>query len=347
MEDLITPNQAFWKGKKVLVTGHTGFKGTWLCFWLKSLGCDILGISSSDYPQTFIIREPENLVRTSLNLDINSSNFHKAVEDFQPEIVFHLAAQSLVSNGHLNSLDTFKTNVSGGIVLLEILEKVESIKVCIFVTTDKVYKSDGDMPFVETSQLGGSDPYSTSKAVIEMIIESCKLRSGLKIATVRSGNVIGGGDISRTRLIPDIVNAWQNDSRLYLRNTEGIRPWMHVLEPLRGYILMAEYLGRTNVDKLAMNFGPSFEDHVKVAEIAKLACAMLSIEFEKGNPSKNYRETEMLQINASKARETLSWYPQWGWEKATEMAIRWYQDYYFGLSIDYLFSRDLNEYLET
>jgi CDP-glucose 4,6-dehydratase len=347
MEELVLPNKVFWEGKKVLITGHSGFKGSWLCYWLKSLGCDILGISSADYPQTFIAKESKDLVAASLNLDINSTNFYSAVKDFQPEIVFHLAAQSLVSTGHLNSLDTFKTNVSGGISILEILEEIESIKVCIFVTTDKVYKSDKIMPFLETSELGGSDPYSVSKAAIEMIIESCKFRSGLKIATVRSGNVIGGGDISKSRLIPDIVNAWKNSSRIHLRNGDGIRPWMHVLEPLRGYILMVEHLDRNSTTKIAMNFGPTLDNHVKVTEIAKHACELLNIEFESGNPSENYLEAEILQIDASKAEHILGWSPIWGWEKSTDIAIRWYQDYYLGKPIDYLLSRDLNEYLKS
>jgi CDP-glucose 4,6-dehydratase len=347
MEDLVFPNQAFWKGKKVLITGHTGFKGSWLCYWLKSLDCNILGVSSANYPQTFIAQVPKDLVSTSLNLDINSSKLYEVVKEFQPEIVFHLAAQSLVSTGHLNSLDTFKTNVSGGISILEILDEVESIKVCIFVTTDKVYKSKGIMPFLETSELGGSDPYSVSKAAIEMIIESCKFRAGLKIATVRSGNVIGGGDISTSRLIPDIVSAWKNESKLYLRNGNGIRPWMHVLDPLRGYILMAEHLHQNSTAKIAMNFGPSLDNHVKVAEIAKHACELLNIEFENGNPRDNHLETEILQINASQAEHILGWLPIWGWQKSTDMAIRWYQDYYNGKSIDNLLSRDLNEYLKS
>lgn len=347
MANLVNPDQTFWKGKKVLVTGHTGFKGRWLSHWLTSLGCVVLGVSKGDYPQTFISEAPRDLLGASLNLDINSRKFRHAVVDFQPEIVFHMAAQSLVSMGYLEPLGTYRTNVAGGIAILEILDEIESIHTCIFVTTDKVYKPEGAMPFLETSELGGSDPYSKSKAMIEMIVESCNFRKGLRIATVRSGNVIGGGDISSTRLLPDIVRAWQTKKILNLRNSNGVRPWMHVLEPLRGYLLMAQFLDQKNIDMPAMNFGPSQQNHVKVAEIADLACGLLGVKIANEKSTASHHETGLLKINASRAEEILKWNPYWGWEKATTNSIRWYQDYYLGCPVEDLFHRDLTEYLQN
>jgi len=346
MAELVAPNEAFWNGKTVLLTGHTGFKGRWLYHWLTSLGCVVLGVSKGDYPETFISGAPRDLLGSFLDLDINSSKFRDVVREFQPEIVFHMAAQSLVSTGYLDPLGTYKTNVSGGIAILEILNEIESISTCIFVTTDKVYKSEGTMPFLETSELGGSDPYSKSKAMIEMIIESCNFRKGLSIATVRSGNVIGGGDISSSRLLPDVIRAWQTNKNLHLRNSNGVRPWMHVLEPLRGYLLMAQYLDQKHVDRIAMNFGPSQVNHVTVTEIADFACQLLGVKIANETAAPNHHEAGLLKINASKAEEILDWQPFWGWEKATTNSIHWYQNYYLGYPLEQLFDRDLTEYLQ-
>ena len=236
----------FFRGRRVLITGHTGFKGSWLTFWLARLGADITGISLAPVkdPNLFSLADIESLCDHHIcdirDLEGVTSIIHKV----QPEIVFHLAAQPLVRASYREPVDTFSTNIMGSVNLLDALRHVECVKSIVMVTTDKVYHNQEQLyPYTEEDRLGGVDPYSASKAASELVIasyrESYLINKGVAVSTARAGNVVGGGDWSEDRLIPDAVNAWQGNDILEIRRPDAIRPWQHVLEPLFGYMQLA------------------------------------------------------------------------------------------------------------
>ena len=258
------PNPSFWQNKRVLVTGQSGFKGSWMVIWLQQMGAKVCGVSlpPQTAPNLFTLASIEALCEESHFCDIrDAKHLENTMAAFQPDIVFHLAAQALVRASYADPLDTFATNVMGTAHLLEAIRLISDVKVALMITTDKVYKNrEWIWPYREEDPLGGHDPYSAGKAASEMVIESY-YQSFLKhqdkaIASVRAGNVIGGGDWSADRLIPDAIRAWQNKQVLNIRNPEAIRPWQHVLEPLSGYLLLAEKLWQNPEKTGAYNFGP-------------------------------------------------------------------------------------------
>lgn len=254
----------FWAGKKVLVTGHTGFKGSWLTFWLEKMGAVVCGVSLDPNTRPSLWDELKpHLKAHDFRGDIRGESWKEFVSKFRPEIVFHLAAQPLVVSGWEDPLLTYDTNVSGTANLLQELNQIESVKVILVVTTDKVYLLDGlKTSRDENSSLGGKDPYAVSKVCVELMVASWPVSENIRIATARSGNVIGGGDWARDRLIPDIVRAAFSDELLDVRLPHAIRPWQHVLEPLYGYLLMAESLFSGQTDLRKINFGPSSQNQV-------------------------------------------------------------------------------------
>jgi CDP-glucose 4,6-dehydratase len=343
------PSQTFWSGRKVLLTGHTGFKGIWMSHWLRFLGAEVMGLSYSGYESTVLYKSP-SLVTAEIDNDLLSRKWQEKVTDFAPEIVFHLAAQSLVYSGFLDPVKTFETNTVGSLHVLELLKRVPSIKTILITTTDKVYRiNSGEKPRVETDPIGGSDPYSASKGTVELMAHAWPLGGNQKIFTVRSGNVIGGCDASPKRLLPDLVSAWKADQPVTLRSPLGIRPWLHVLEPLRGYLVLAERANQFASSREAFNFAPSASDHVNVGAIAERAFNVLPKrgEFKVAQSlTEEFPETLELLLDATKARDLLDWKPVWNWKTAVDRTLEWYIDFYDGKNPESLFQRDLEAHIK-
>ena len=324
-----------YKGKKVLVTGHTGFKGSWLISWLEELGAEVTGFSLA--PNT----EPSHysLIKGSWKSVIgdirNASIINDTVDQIQPEIVFHLAAQPLVNRSYVNPLETFETNITGTINLYEAIRKVKSVKALVNVTTDKVYhNNEWIWGYRENDRLGGYDPYSTSKACVELVHDSYQKsffkEVGIQCATARAGNVIGGGDWSEDRLIPDIVKAAHEKKETPIRNPQSVRPWQHVLDPLSGYLLLGQHLLEIN-EKVneGWNFGPSIEDCLSVKEILTLFSKNWDeIKWKDLSDSKKLHETNLLRLDCSKAHQQLQWKPIWNIDEAIKNTALWYKDFY-------------------
>ena len=326
-------NTSFWDGKKVLVTGHSGFKGSWITLLLKYLGAEVCGVSSSILNNNQELFLALNLDDSCLShdIDIRDKNISKIFHDFKPDIVFHLAAQPLVRASYEIPFDTYDINVMGTLNILENIRKSRSVTASVMITTDKCYENkEWVWGYKETDRLGGFDPYSSSKACAELLIKSFQNSyesESLAISSVRAGNVIGGGDLSSDRLLPDIYRAIVSKQKIKLRNPMAIRPWQHVLEPLIGYLMVAEDLfesGHQNND--AWNFGPRATDIRTVAEIAKLFAGEWDVDniVEEKN-SQHYHEANMLSLDSTKANSKLNWQPIWNVEVAIKKTAEWYK----------------------
>lgn len=331
-------NQEFWKGRRVFLTGHTGFKGAWLTMWLHYLGAEVAGyaLKAPTDPSLCELCSIDTLLDTEHHADVrNLEHLESAVQEFQPEIIFHLAAQSLVQESYRSPVDTYSTNVMGTVNILECIRRCNSVKAAIMVTSDKCYENrEWIWGYRENDRLGGFDPYSNSKACAELVTAAYRQSffesNEPAIASVRAGNVIGGGDWAEHRLIPDCIRAFLNNERVTLRNPSAIRPWQHVLEPLSGYILLAEQL-MLNRERFSgpWNFGPGDEGLRPVSWIAeKLA------EFWPESAHCVYEpdvtlghETRCLKLNSGKAREQLHWKPRWDLEFALKKIIGWTEEY--------------------
>ena len=348
------PDSNFWRGKKVFVTGHTGFKGAWLCFWLHSMGAQVTGVAlpPDTEPSLFKLLGLENIVSSAF-LDIrNHSQLAEAIQTSEAEVVFHLAAQALVREGYKNPLSTFETNFGGTANLLEALRGNSAARVAVIVTTDKVYKNlESDAPFVETDELGGRDPYSASKAAAELLVESYResyFRSqGLAIATARAGNVIGGGDWSPERLIPDCIKAWSAGETVEIRMPEAVRPWQHVLDPLAGYLVLAQKLWEDPALASSYNFGPDAEGSASVREAVNMAQkkwgnadALVKFGTEKQGP----KESEILRLNNARARAALGFDPLWPLGTAISRSVDWYKSARDGKPASLLCATDIDAY---
>jgi CDP-glucose 4,6-dehydratase len=344
----------FYKNKKVFITGHTGFKGSWLAFILDSIGAEVTGYSLE--PNT----EPSLFKSLSFSKKFNSiigdirdkENFKKSIKSSSPEFIFHLAAQPLVIESHKNPEDTFSTNFNGTLNLLEILKELNSNIQVVFITTDKVYENlELGVPFLETDKLGGKDPYSASKAASEILIESYKQSffkdSNINIAVARAGNVIGGGDWSENRLIPDIIKAKQENTSLHIRNPKAIRPWQHVLESLFGYLNLGIRLSEDPKKYSSQwNFGPEIEDSITVENILNIGKELQTVGDIIYQESQLV-EAQSLKLNISKAKEKLGFKPNWDAEKAIINTFKWYNSFYQGhSSANDLINKDLSNYLK-
>ena len=302
----------FWKKKKVLITGHTGFKGRWLSVFLEILGANVHGLSiRSDDKRIFY-----SLLDRNYYCDIkNFNNLKKIINKIQPEIIFHLAAQSLVLPGYKKILDTYSTNFMGSINLLEIAKHVKKTKAILITTTDKVYKNyKNNIEFTEESELGGKDPYSASKAALEVAIQSfieVSMHREIRIASLRAGNVIGGGDYAKNRIMTDLINfELKNKKKLEIRNPDSIRPWQYVLDVVSGYIKLAENLYKSEKFIGSYNFGPDQRlKKVKVKEIVEIFKNLTEtkknkITFNKNNLS-NSKEEKTIYLNNKKVKKIL------------------------------------------
>jgi CDP-glucose 4,6-dehydratase len=346
------PNATFWHGKRVLLTGHTGFKGSWLTLWLHRLGADVTGISLPPMMTPNLHAEAKvDVVCRSHFCDIRDvSAFAELLRAARPEIVFHLAAQPLVYAGYRAPLTTFETNVMGTVHVLEALRALDSARVAVMVTTDKVYR-DGSSPrpYSEEDPLGGYDPYSASKAACEIVIASyrdCFLATqGVGVASARAGNVIGGGDWSEDRLIPDAVRAWRAGQALELRRPQAIRPWQHVLEPLYGYLTLAQALWERPALAGAYNFGPDSGEAVAVRDLIELARAAYGEgEVRYSDASEGPHESAWLALDIAKARNVLGVSPTLTLVQAVTRTMAWYRAHKDGADARRLCEADIADF---
>jgi len=332
-------NQVFWKNKKVLITGHTGFKGAWLSLWLQNLGAKVIGISL-DSPTTPSLYEQANVAKgmISLRQDIrNGEAIKQLFQQHKPEIVFHLAAQPLVRLSYREPVETYEINVMGTLHVLEGIRSVDSVRSAVMITTDKCYQNkEWVWGYRETDTLGGHDPYSSSKGAAELLISSYRnsyfpqdkySEHKTAIASARAGNVIGGGDWAEDRLIPDIIKAFKNNETVIIRNPKSTRPWQHVLEPLSGYLKLAEQLEK-NGDQYAeaWNFGSAEIDARPVQWIVE---KMAKLWGENANwindKSEHPHEANYLKLDCSKAHMKLNWYPRWDLSETLLRIVEWHK----------------------
>lgn len=326
---------AFWAGRRVFVTGHTGFKGGWLALCLHYLGARVTGfaLEPSTTPDFFSQAEVARALAGDHRGDIRDrAPFERAVKDAAPEIVFHLAAQALVRESYRNPLETFATNVMGTAHLLEALRGVSGVQAAVVVTSDKCYRNDGKTySFAEGDALGGDDPYSASKAGAEIVTHAYKasfpaggsLPALPPTVTARAGNVIGGGDWSADRLVPDCIRAFNKGEPVTLRNPEAVRPWQHVLEPVYGYLLLAERLAKGRDMPAEWNFGPGAESHASVATVAGTIARHCGGKVVHQADNSGMKEAQVLRLDSSRAH-SLGWHPAWPLDKALSETARWY-----------------------
>jgi CDP-glucose 4,6-dehydratase len=323
---------AFWAGKRVFVTGHTGFKGSWLCLWLQDLGATVTGFALPP-PTNPSLFEIANVAKgmTSIIGDIrDASAFSHAITTAQPEIVIHMAAQPLVRYSYENPVETYSTNVMGLVNVLEAIRKTPSIKAVVNVTTDKCYENrEWDWGYRENEALGGHDPYSSSKGCAELVSAAYRQSYCLPIATARAGNVIGGGDWADDRLIPDILRSIEAGQPVNIRNPHAIRPWQHVLEPLSGYLALAQNLYQYGpAFAEAWNFGPRDEDAKPVQWIVENLTKIWGEDarWQLDSDSANHpHEAHYLKLECSKAKAQLGWKPRWDLSQALEKIMSWHQ----------------------
>lgn len=328
-------HQMFWKDKKVLITGHTGFKGSWLSLWLQMLGAKVVGFSLEPptQPNLFSLANVE-CDMTSVIGDIRDlKSLASLFQVHQPEIVFHLAAQPLVRLSYENPVETYSTNVMGLVHLLECIRSTSSVRAVVNVTTDKCYENkDWLWGYRETDRLGGHDPYSNSKACAELVtaaFHASYFNNKTKIATARAGNVIGGGDWAKNRLVPDVINACITGSPVTLRYPEAIRPWQHVLEPLHGYLLLAErlYFDQESYSG-GWNFGPNENDVRSVGWVVEFILKTWGASYQwKQDQGEQPHEARLLKLDCSKAKSLLHWCPIWNLETGLKKTVDWYLAY--------------------
>lgn len=328
-----------YEGKKVFLTGHTGFKGTWMVLLLKQLGAEVKGYSLPPVEHNALYHQ----VRAELHCDSvigdirNREKLHREIDKFQPDFIFHMAAQALVIDSYINPVETFQTNVMGTVHVLDAMRELKNPCKGIMITTDKVYENkEREAPYVEHEALGGYDPYSNSKACCELAISSYRLsffnpeqydEHKMSVASVRSGNVIGGGDWSENRIIPDIARALSSDEIILVRNPDSVRPWQHVLDPLHGYLVLGAKMQEDPVEfASAFNFGPEPEERMTVKELVDAAIDIWgSGNFDiSANPNKLH-EAGLLRLDISKAKSTLDWKPKYNAKQAVQETIAWYK----------------------
>ena len=359
-------NSSFWAGRRVLLTGHTGFKGSWLSLWLVRLGAEVFGYSLAPEGHCSLFNElglPQKFDRCHHHLgDLRDFQaLQELVDQVQPEVVLHLAAQPLVRRSYRDPLGTWYTNVQGSLHVLEALKPLQHHCAVVMVTTDKVYANlEWDFGYREEDRLGGHDPYSASKAAAELAIASWRdsfYGSGsyqtphLAIATARAGNVIGGGDWAEERIVPDAMRALALGKPISVRSPDATRPWQHVLEPLGGYLLLAERLagagsGSANTYATAFNFGPALEANRSVRELVEAALQLWPGSWQDLSDPAAPHEAGRLNLQIDKAHHQLSWAPRWDFATTIARTVAWYQAVHEGAEALDCCLADLEAYQE-
>jgi len=354
-------NKLFWKDKNVVITGHTGFKGSWLSLWLQEMGANVIGVSldpptnPSIYEQARVGEHMQSLRADVRDLD----NIKKIFKEYKPEVIFHLAAQPLVRYSYHEPVETYQTNVMGTLNILEAIRSIDSVRSAVMITTDKCYENrEWDWGYRENEPMGGHDPYSSSKGCAELLISSYRdsyfpvtghSKHKTAIASVRAGNVIGGGDWAEDRLIPDIIRSVLSKDLVHIRNPNSIRPWQHVLEPLGGYLVLAEKLFVSGEEYAeAWNFGPKEEDAKSVQWIVdkmiKLWGSDASWVVDDGE---HPHEANYLKLDCSKAHAKLGWWPKWSLEDALEKIVEWHKEEKKGSDMKLFSLNQIENYMQT
>lgn len=333
----------FYRGKKVLVTGHTGFKGSWLSIWLNELGAEVVGVALDPYSEkdNYVLSGIGSKMKADVRADIRDGKRLKEIfAEYQPEIVFHLAAQPLVRLSYEIPVETYETNVMGTIHVMEAIRTTKSVKVGVMITTDKCYdNNEQEEGYVETDPFGGYDPYSSSKGACEVAIQSWRRsyfnpadygkKHTVSLASVRAGNVIGGGDWALDRIIPDCIRALESDRPIDIRSPKAVRPWEHVLEPLSGYMMLAQKMwNEPTIYCEGWNFGPEAESVSTVWEVA----TALTQNYGKGKLQDSsdpnaVHEAKLLMLNISKAKTRLGWKPRMDMKQCMALVADWYKRY--------------------
>ena len=350
-------NLKIFKNKKILITGHTGFKGSWLSLWFKSLGADVMGVSIDipTKPSHFKLINLEKKIKNKFVDITDLKKLKKIFVTFKPDYVFHLAAQSLVKKSYKNPLFTYYTNAIGTLNVMESLVSLRNNCIAVIITSDKSYKNlEIERGYKETDVLGGADPYSASKASAELIIQSyfksyLNDKKNIRIAVARAGNVIGGGDWSEDRLIPDCVRSWSKNEKVIIRNPDSTRPWQHVLDALYGYIILSINLRKNiKLNGQAFNFGPSMNNNYKVIDVLKLVKKLWqNILWKIIKVKRREFESSLLKLNSSKANSILKWRCNLSFKESIYFTTEWYRYFYTKKKNMYDFStKQINLYVK-
>lgn len=349
-------NAAFWRGRRVFLTGHTGFKGGWLSLWLAELGAEVHGyaLAPPTEPNFFTVSALEKRLASSVIADIrDAQTLERAMQAARPEVVLHLAAQPLVRHSYTEPVETYSVNVMGTINLLEAVRKSPGVRAVVNVTTDKCYENrEWVWPYRENEALGGFDPYSSSKACSELATAAWRRSfldaAGVRLASARAGNVIGGGDWAADRLVPDFLRALDGGRPLVVRSPLATRPWQHVLEPLSGYLALAEKLCADGGDCAeAWNFGPDEADARPVQWIVETLCARVPGAAWQRDAAPQPHEAHTLRLDSAKAHARLGWRPRWNLSRALEATLDWHQAWKAGTDMAGFSLRQIRAYAAT
>lgn len=346
-------NAAFWRGRRVLLTGHTGFKGGWLATWLKELGAELtgFGLPAPPAPSMFEAAHVADGI-ASLEGDVRDPDaVRDAVRRARPEVVLHLAAQPLVRLSYRQPVETFAANLLGTVHVLDAVRQTGDVRVVLCVTTDKVYENRGlERGYAEDDELGGHDPYSASKAAAELAVAAYRRsfleEAGTRVATARAGNVIGGGDWGEDRLVPDVARAWRAGEPVVVRSPDAVRPWQHVLNPLSGYLGLAERLWDEPGLAGPWNFGPDEDDAWPVAAIVERLAGHWGIDVQI-RPDAGPHEAAYLRLDSRRAHEQLGWRPRWALDRALDATAEWYSAQAAGADMREVTAEQVRVFLAT
>tara|TARA_B100000886_G_scaffold340307_1_gene309086 strand:- start:588 stop:1655 length:1068 start_codon:yes stop_codon:yes gene_type:complete len=348
----------FYKNKKIFITGHSGFKGTWLCLYLIRLKAKIYGYSLPP-EENALYTKVESYLKENINQSfsniLDSESLSEAVKKFEPDIIFHLAAQPLVRKSYVDPIETWQTNLIGSLNLLNCLKNYSKKCAVVVVTTDKVYlNQEWDFGYRENDILGGNDPYSASKAALEIAIASWRFsfcgsekhqNKNVFIATARAGNVIGGGDMAEDRIVPDSIRALIDNKKIPIRNPKSTRPWQHVLEPLNGYLELGMKLYSDPKEmSSSFNFGPYIKNNTTVEKLVIEILSHWPGDYELRNKNENYHESNLLHLQIDKVYKYLNWSPKWDFELTIEKTINWYKRVFNGASALEMCNLDIDSY---
>ena len=351
-------NLDFWKDKKILLTGHTGFKGSWLSLWLQKLSVDLVGYSKSvpTKPSLYELSHAEDKMISVMGDVCDLNKLNEVIHEYKPEIIIHMAAQSLVQESYKNPIETYATNVLGTVNIMQAIRGVNCVRVLINVTSDKCYENNGlERGYNESDPMGGFDPYSSSKGCAELVTASFRNsffnpaeyeKHRTAIATVRAGNVIGGGDWAQNRIIPDIMKGILEKTTVKIRNPNAVRPWQFVLEPLHGYMLLAEKLWYEGSKfSEGWNFGPDHNDVRSVSwlveKLSQLWNTQINLEYDKEG---FHHETNTLKLDCTKAKQKLGWQPKMNLELGLKFVVEWYKHYELGNDIREITEQQIKEF---